>query len=64
MATYTNRHKRQNLVRALCHRFVREKMPRAYALFLAEAERQYRDKRPDLTQEGRAACAGKEIHAR
>lgn len=60
---YTNRHRRNNIVRALCHRFVREKMPRAYAALWAEAERRYRNQRPDLTPQSRADCARRENYA-
>lgn len=57
MATYTNRQRRNNLVREMCHRLVREQMPKTYALLRAKAEKVYRDQRPDLTAEDRAECA-------
>jgi hypothetical protein len=48
---YTNRQRRNNILRSLCLKFVRQKMPKAYALFQAEAERIYRNQRPDLELE-------------
>jgi hypothetical protein len=61
--TYTNRHRRDNVIRAMCTRFVREKMPRAYALFLAEAERKFRNERPDMNRESRTDCGRRDNYA-
>ena len=38
---YTNRQRRNNILHAMCMKFVREKMPKAYEMFREEAERQY-----------------------
>lgn len=52
MRTYTNRHRRNNLLRAMCVRFMRTKMPLAYQVLAKAAERKYRNER--ITRDGKA----------
>lgn len=42
---YTNRQRRNNILRSLCHRFVRQQMPKAYAILQGEAQRIYENQR-------------------
>jgi hypothetical protein len=54
---YTNRQRRNNILRERCHRFVREQMPEQYAEFRAEAERQYRIQNPAFERDRYHAAA-------
>jgi len=58
----TIKQRRNNLLRALCHKFVREKMPEAYAILQRQAERVYRSQQP--TKEIAHTIAKDKVHSR